>query len=63
MGMDLAQFHEAFFEESFEAIESMEAALLKLDVGAPDPESSAGRSLDLALTTACAPGARVSRPR
>jgi two-component system chemotaxis sensor kinase CheA len=36
--MDLAQFHEAFFEESFEAIESMEAALLKLDVGAPDPE-------------------------
>lgn len=38
MGMDLAQFHEAFFEESFEAVESMEAALLKLDVGAPDPE-------------------------
>jgi two-component system, chemotaxis family, sensor kinase CheA len=38
MGMDLAQFHEAFFEESFEAIESMEAALLKLDVAAPDPE-------------------------
>src|SRR5579862_8008308 len=38
MGMDLAQFHDAFFEESFEAIESMEAALLKLDVGAPDPE-------------------------
>jgi len=39
MGMDLAQFHEAFFEESFEAIESMEAALLKLNVGAPDPET------------------------
>ena len=38
MGIDLAQFHEAFFEESFEAIESMEASLLKLDVGAPDPE-------------------------
>src|SRR5215469_10508106 len=38
MAMDLAQFHEAFFEESFEAIESMEAALLKLNVGAPDPE-------------------------
>ena len=38
MSMDLAQFHEAFFEESFEAIESMEAALLKLDVAAPDPE-------------------------
>src|SRR5215472_14026392 len=38
MGIDLAQFHEAFFEESFEALESMEAALLKLDAGAPDPE-------------------------
>ncbi|HVP35021.1 MAG TPA: chemotaxis protein CheA [Steroidobacteraceae bacterium] len=38
MGIDLAQFHQAFFEESFEALESMEAALLKLDVGAPDPE-------------------------
>jgi two-component system, chemotaxis family, sensor kinase CheA len=39
MGIDLAQFHDAFFEESFEALESMEAALLKLDVGAPDPET------------------------
>jgi len=39
MGIDLAQFHEAFFEESFEALESMEAALLKLNVGAPDPET------------------------
>jgi two-component system chemotaxis sensor kinase CheA len=38
MGIDLAQFHEAFFEESFEALESMEASLLKLDVKAPDPE-------------------------
>jgi two-component system chemotaxis sensor kinase CheA len=38
MGIDLAQFHEAFFEESFEALESMEASLLKLDVGVPDPE-------------------------
>src|SRR5215472_6851609 len=38
MGIDLAQFHEAFFEESFEALESMEAALLKLDVTTPDPE-------------------------
>jgi two-component system chemotaxis sensor kinase CheA len=36
--MDLTQFHEAFFEESFEALDSMEAALLKLDVGAPEPE-------------------------
>ena len=38
MDLDLAQFHATFFEESFEALDSMEAALLKLDVGAPDPE-------------------------
>src|SRR3954462_7941799 len=38
MTIDLTQFHEAFFEESFEALDSMEAALLRLDVGAPDPE-------------------------
>ena len=38
MALDLTQFHEAFFAESFEALDSMEAALLKLDVGAPDPE-------------------------
>jgi two-component system chemotaxis sensor kinase CheA len=38
MSMDLSQFHGAFFEESFEALDSMETALLKLNVGAPDPE-------------------------
>jgi two-component system, chemotaxis family, sensor kinase CheA len=38
MSLDLSQFHDAFFEESFEALDSMEASLLKLDVGAPDPE-------------------------
>ncbi len=38
MALDLAQFHDAFFEESFEAIDTMEAALLKLKVGATDPE-------------------------
>ena len=38
MDLDLAQFHDSFFEESFEALDGMEAALLKLDVGAPDPE-------------------------
>ena len=38
MTLDLTQFHGVFFEESFEALDSMEAALLKLDVGAPDPE-------------------------
>ncbi len=38
MALDLAQFHDAFFDESFEALDSMEAALLKLNVGAPEPE-------------------------
>ncbi len=38
MTVDLSQFHDAFFEESFEALDAMEAALLKLDIGAPDPE-------------------------
>jgi two-component system chemotaxis sensor kinase CheA len=38
MALDLAQFHDSFFEEAFEALDSMEAALLKLDVGSPDKE-------------------------
>jgi two-component system chemotaxis sensor kinase CheA len=38
MVLDLAQFHDAFFEESFEALDSMESALLELDLGAPDAE-------------------------
>jgi len=38
VAIDLAQFHEAFFEESFEALDSMEAALLQLNPGAPEPE-------------------------
>ncbi len=38
MTVDLTQFHDAFFEESFEALDTMEAALLKLDIGAPDSE-------------------------
>ncbi|HET9107184.1 MAG TPA: chemotaxis protein CheA [Steroidobacteraceae bacterium] len=38
MTVDLTQFHDAFFEESFEALDSMEAALLKLDIGSPEPE-------------------------
>ena len=38
MTLDLTQFHDVFFEESFEALDSMEAALLKLDLGAPDAE-------------------------
>ena len=38
MTIDLTQFHDAFFEESFEALDTMEAALLKLDIGSPDSE-------------------------
>jgi two-component system chemotaxis sensor kinase CheA len=38
MTIDLAQFHDSFFEESLEALASMEETLLKLDVGAPDPD-------------------------
>ncbi len=39
MTVDLDQFHAAFFEESAEALDAMEAALLKLDTGTPDPET------------------------
>src|SRR5882757_4646206 len=38
MALDLAQFHESFFEESLEALDAMEAALLKLEVGVADHE-------------------------
>jgi two-component system, chemotaxis family, sensor kinase CheA len=38
MTIDLTQFHDAFFEESLEALDSMEAALLELHSGAPDKE-------------------------
>lgn len=38
MALDLEQFHEAFFEEAQEALDSMEAALLKLNVGSPETE-------------------------
>lgn len=38
MSIDLTQFHDSFFEESFEAIDTMEDALLKLTPGSPDPE-------------------------
>jgi two-component system, chemotaxis family, sensor kinase CheA len=38
MTLDLAQFHQTFFDESFEALGSMEAALLKLSAGEADAE-------------------------
>jgi two-component system chemotaxis sensor kinase CheA len=38
MGVDISQFHQVFFEESFEGLDTMESALLGLDVGTADPE-------------------------
>ena len=38
MSLDLARFHKTFFEESFENLEIMEQALLRLDVSAFDAE-------------------------
>ncbi|ABC27365.1 Chemotaxis protein histidine kinase and related kinase [Hahella chejuensis KCTC 2396] len=39
MSMDLSRFHDVFFEESFEAVNTIEASLLEVDLDAPDPES------------------------
>ena len=39
MSLDMDQFHEVFFEESFESIDMMEAALLRLTPGAADSET------------------------
>ncbi|MCI0507966.1 MAG: chemotaxis protein CheA [Gammaproteobacteria bacterium] len=39
MATDLTQFHEAFFEESLEAVDDMESGLLNMDVEHIDPES------------------------
>ncbi len=39
MSIDIRQFHQAFFEESFEGLEAMEAALLQLNPSAPDSET------------------------
>ncbi len=38
MTLDLAQFHDTFYEESFEALDAMEAALLKMSAGEVDSE-------------------------
>ena len=42
MTLDLTQFHEIFFEENFEALDSMEAALLKLSAGEAVAEPRSG---------------------
>ena len=39
MSMDLSRFHQTFFEESFEGLDSMEAALLRLDPADVDAET------------------------
>lgn len=36
MAIDITQFHETFFEESFEGLNIMESGLLNLDIGAAD---------------------------
>ena len=38
MSIDMEQFHQAFFEESFEGLDIMEAELLNLEVGTADVE-------------------------
>ncbi|GAB1262005.1 chemotaxis protein CheA [Aurantivibrio plasticivorans] len=39
MSVDLSQFHQVFFEESFEGLDSMESALMELDPDAIDAET------------------------
>ena len=39
MAIDIEQFHQTFFEESFEGMDVMESELLNLDVGAADNET------------------------
>ncbi|MBE9533116.1 MAG: chemotaxis protein CheA, partial [Proteobacteria bacterium] len=39
MSIDISQFHDVFFEESFEGLDAMESGLLNLDVGAADIEA------------------------
>ncbi|MCF6282931.1 MAG: chemotaxis protein CheA [Candidatus Polarisedimenticolaceae bacterium] len=38
MSIDMKQFHQVFFEESFEGLDIMESGLLNMDPGAADPE-------------------------
>ncbi|NOQ16515.1 MAG: chemotaxis protein CheA [Methyloprofundus sp.] len=39
MSIDMAQFHQVFFEESFEGLDIMESGLLNLDMGDVDSET------------------------
>ncbi len=38
MTIDMAQFHQVFFDESFEGLDIMESGLLEMDPGSADPE-------------------------
>jgi two-component system chemotaxis sensor kinase CheA len=38
MSIDLSQFHEVFYEESYEGLDAMEQGLLEMDIEAPDDE-------------------------
>jgi len=38
MSIDMAQFHQVFFEESFEGLAVMESGLMELEPGAPDAD-------------------------
>ena len=42
MSINLEQFHQTFFEESFEGLDSMETGLLNLQAGADKYEYLAG---------------------
>jgi two-component system chemotaxis sensor kinase CheA len=42
MSIDMAQFHQVFFEESFEGLDVMEGGLLDMDPGTADPEEING---------------------
>lgn len=39
MEIDLTQFHDAFYEQCAELLETLDAGLRKVDVAAPDPEA------------------------
>ena len=39
MSIDMSQFYQTFFEESFEGLDTMESGLLGLDIGAADIET------------------------
>lgn len=38
MSIDLSQFHQVFYEESYEGLDAMEQGLLDMDMVSPDPE-------------------------